>query len=161
MGSSTRSAVAISKGKKVDVNTKGETIKGGVTLYMVGTDSLKRTIYARLKRDVTGPGGIHFGTGTTEDYLRGLTCERLVPRSVKGFQVLEWQKPAGARNEPLDLTVYSLAVLELIKRRYHRATMWDQIERQLRPTAPAPEPEPPHPLESRQPRRRGGFVTNW
>jgi len=165
-GSSVRSAAAISKGKKVDVNAKGQTIKGGVTLYLVGTDSLKRTIYGRLKRDVTGAGGIHFGTGTTEDYLRGLTCERLVPRSVKGFQVLEWQKPAGARNEPLDLTVYALAVLELIKRRYHRATMWDQIARQLTPAAPdasPPEPEPlgTAPLESRQPRRRGGFVTNW
>jgi len=45
--------------------------------------------------------------------------------------VLEWQKPSGARNEPLDLEVYCLAALELVKRRYNRATMWDQLEAQL------------------------------
>jgi phage terminase large subunit GpA-like protein len=126
-GSSTRAAPAIGKGTRQDVNWKGRTVKGGVTLYMVGTDTLKRTIYARLKIAQPGPGCIHFGQNATDDYLEGLTCERLVPRTVKGFQVLEWQKPSGARNEPLDLTVYCLAALELVKRRYNRATMWDQL----------------------------------
>jgi len=64
----------------------------------------------------------------TEEFLQGLTCERLVPKTVKGFQVLTWEKPSGARNEPLDLAVYALATLELVKRRYNRATMWDQLE---------------------------------
>jgi phage terminase large subunit GpA-like protein len=50
---------------------------------------------------------------------------------VKGFQVLEWVKPSGARNEPLDLKVYCLAMLELLKRRYNRQTMWDQLAAQL------------------------------
>jgi phage terminase large subunit GpA-like protein len=48
---------------------------------------------------------------------------------VKGFQVLEWHCPSGARNEPLDCEVYCLAMLELVKRKYNRATMWDQLER--------------------------------
>lgn len=130
-GSSTRSAPALGKGSKVDVNFRGRTLKKGVTLYMVGTDTLKRTIYARLKINQSGPGCCHFGQNATEEYLEGLTCERLVPRSVKGFQVLEWQKPSGARNEPLDMEVYCLAMLELVKRRYNRATMWDQLERQI------------------------------
>jgi phage terminase large subunit GpA-like protein len=55
----------------------------------------------------------------------------LQPRYVKGFQVLEWVKPSGARNEPLDLKVYCLAMLELLKRRYNRSTMWDQLQAQL------------------------------
>lgn len=127
-GGSTRAAPVLSKGKKVDVNWKGRVIRGGITLYLVGGDGLKRTIYARLKREkASGPGAIHFGQNATEEYLQGLTCERLVPRTVKGFQVLEWQKPSGARNEPLDLAVYCLALLELVKRRYNRATMWDQL----------------------------------
>jgi phage terminase large subunit GpA-like protein len=127
-GSSTKAAPALGKGSKVDVNWRGRVIKKGLTLFMVGGDTLKRTIYARLKKDSTGPGSIHFGNDVTEEFLQGLTCERLVPKTVKGFQVLTWEKPSGARNEPLDLCVYSLAMLELVKRRYNRATMWDQLE---------------------------------
>lgn len=169
-GSSTRAAPALSKGSKVDVNWRGRTIKGGVTLYLVGGDTLKRTIYARLKREGAGPGAVHFGQNATEEYLTGLTCERLVPRQVKGFQVLEWQKPSGARNEPLDLAVYCLAVLELVKRRYHRATMWDQLERAAGDVAPLPaasadataQPAAAAPRQRRRARGGGGsFVSNW
>jgi phage terminase large subunit GpA-like protein len=61
----------------------------------------------------------------------------LQPRYVKGFQVLEWIKPSGARNEPLDLAVYCLAMLELLKRKYNRATMWEQLSAQFAgPVAP-------------------------
>ena len=153
---------ALSKGSRVDVNWRGRVIKGGVTLYMVGGDTLKRTIYARLRKEGTGPGAVHFGQNATEDYLQGLTCERLVPHTVKGFQVLSWQKPAGARNEPLDLAVYCLAVLELVKRRYNRATMWDQLA-----AAVATEKAPPAAAAGggarrRRPARTGpSFVSGW
>jgi phage terminase large subunit GpA-like protein len=125
----------LGKPSKQDVTFRGRTIKNGVTLYLLGTHGLKRTIYSRLKVEEPGPGCIHFDNATTEAYLQGLTCERLQPRYVKGFQVLEWVKPSGARNEPLDLAGYCLAMLELLKRRYNRATMWEQLEAQL--TAPA------------------------
>ena len=155
-GSSTRSAPALGKGSKQDVNLKGRTVKGGVTLYMVGTDTLKRTIYARLKISQPGPGFCHFGQNATDEYLEGLTCERLIPRTVKGFQVLEWQKPSNARNEPLDLEVYCLAALELVKRRYNRATMWDQLEAQLtKPAAPQRQARPSTPVAT------PSFLTNW
>jgi phage terminase large subunit GpA-like protein len=75
---------------------------------------------------------------------------------VKGFQVLEWQKPSNARNEPLDLEVYCLAALELVKRHYNRATMWDQLEAQLtKPAAPQRQARPITPT------RLGGFVSGW
>ena len=130
-GSSQRAAPVLGKPTKKDVNYRGRTIANGVQLYLVGTHTLKRTIYSRLKIDEPGPGYVNFDDATTEEYLRGLTCERLQPRYVKGFQVLEWVKPSGARNEPLDLLVYCLAMLELLKRRYNRATMWDQLAAQL------------------------------
>lgn len=130
-GSSQRAAPVLGKPTKKDVNYRGRTIANGVQLYLVGTHTLKRTIYSRLKIDEPGPGYVNFDDTTTEEYLRGLTCERLQPRYVKGFQVLEWVKPSGARNEPLDLLVYCLAMLELLKRRYNRATMWDQLAAQL------------------------------
>jgi phage terminase large subunit GpA-like protein len=136
-GSSSRSAPVLGKPSKQDVTVRGRTIRNGVTLYMLGTHALKRTIYSRLKVEEQGPGFVHFDDATTDEYLQGLTCERLQPRYVKGFQVLEWVKPNGARNEPLDLAVYCLAMLELLKRRYNRATMWEQLEAQSRgPVAP-------------------------
>ena len=155
-GSNTRAAPALSKGSKVDVNSKGRLLKKGLALFMVGGDTLKRTIYARLKKDGAGPGTIHFGNDVTEEFLEGLTCERLVPKTVKGFQVLTWEKPSGARNEPLDLAVYALAMLELIKRRYNRATMWDQLEQALKD----------HQMGSAKPRKpvqsdESGYVRNF
>ena len=159
-GSSTKAAPALGKGSRVDVNARGQTIKKGLTLYQVGGDTLKRTIYARMKRDSPGPGAIHLPNDVTEEYLRGLTCERLVPRMVKGFQVLGWENPSGARNEPLDLTVYSLAILELVKRRYSRASLWSQLE------AAAEERRKPGATDKPKRRRRSepsgpGFVTGW
>jgi phage terminase large subunit GpA-like protein len=158
-GSSTKAAPALGKGSKIDVNWRGRILKKGLMLYMVGGDTLKRTIYARLKKDNTGPGSIHFGNDVTEEFLQGLTCERLVPKTVKGFQVLTWEKPSGARNEPLDLCVYSLAMLELVKRRYNRATMWDQLEdaakqQQITPDKPK--------QRRRRPQQSGpSFVNGW
>ena len=158
-GSSTKAAPALGKGSKVDVNWRGRVIKKGLSLFMVGGDTLKRTIYARLKKDSTGPGSIHFGNDVTEEFLQGLTCERLVPKTVKGFQVLTWEKPSGARNEPLDLCVYSLAMLELVKRRYNRASLWDQLEaaaKQQRTTPAKP------PARRRRAAQSGpGFVEGW
>jgi phage terminase large subunit GpA-like protein len=80
---------------------------------------------------------------------------------VKGFQVLEWQKPSGARNEPLDLAVYSLALLELVKRRYNRATMWDQLAATVDQGKAAPVAAE---VKRRRPApARGGssFVSGW
>lgn len=128
-GANKRDAPALSKGNRIDVTFRGRTIANGLTLYMVGGHGLKRTVYSRLKIAEPGPGYVHFDDETTEEYLAGLTAERLQPRYVKGFQVLEWHCPSGARNEPLDLEVYCLAMLELVKRKYNRATMWDQLER--------------------------------
>ena len=126
-------------------------MKNGVTLYMVGTDGIKRTIYSRLKNPApAGPGVIHWGQNATHDYLQGLTCETLMPRYVKGFQVLEWTKPSGARNEPLDLNVYALALLELVRRRYARPVFWDQLEAALN--------GPATPAEPTMQRRSGGWL---
>jgi phage terminase large subunit GpA-like protein len=159
-GSSDRAAPPLGRGKKVDTTFRGRTIRNGVTLYQLGVHSLKRTVYSRLKLEEPGPGFVHFDDATTEEYLQGLTCERLQPRYVKGFQILEWKKPSGARNEPLDLKAYCLAMLELVRRRYNRATMWDQLEAQLQ----KPKPPAGAPAERKRrppPSRPGGFVSAW
>lgn len=169
-GSSQRNSPTVNKGSKVDVNYKGKITKNGVMLYSLNVSSLKRTLYSRLKIEQPGPGYVHFDNATTEEYLQGLTCERLQPKYVKGFQVLEWVKPSGARNEPLDLAVYCLAMLELLKRRYNRATMWSQLAAQVKAARPvSATPEQPKqqqisPVLARRqatPTKRGGFVSGW
>lgn len=153
-GSSVRNAPPLGKGSRIDVNWKGKTIKKGVTLYSIGTDAIKSTIYARLRFSEPGPGYIHFGELGTEEYLKGLTSERLMIRHVKGFPVREWVKPSGARNEPLDLLVYSMAMVQLSYRRFNRATMWQQLADQLetsRRQTKTPAPQQP------APRRRRSF----
>jgi phage terminase large subunit GpA-like protein len=144
-GSNDKESLALNKGTKQDVNKNGRVIKKGVTLYMVGVHTLKRTVYARLGIEQPGPGFMHFGQNATtygDEYLKGLTCEKLITRfDSKGFAIDEWKNPSKARNEPLDMEVYCLAMLELTKRGYAKGTMWDQLEAQLgsaRPGAPAP-----------------------
>jgi len=39
--------------------------------------------------------------------------------------------PPGSRDEGGDCTRYAYAALQLVSRRYNRATMWDQLEAQL------------------------------
>lgn len=155
-GSSIRNAPPLGKGSKIDVNWKGRTIKKGVTLYAIGTDALKSTIYARLRYSDPGPGFIHFGELGTIDYLKGLTAERLIVRHVKGFPRREWVKPSGARNEPLDLLVYSLAMVQLTYRRFNRSTMWDQLKDQLERTK-TPNPQQ-LPQRTSRPRRSYGLM---
>lgn len=126
-GNGMSNAPPLSRGNKVDVTYKGKTIKKGLTLYSVGTHGLKSTIYARLKFSEQGPGYIHFGELGTLEYLKGLTAERMIIKHVKGFAKREWVKPSGARNEPLDLLVYALAMVHLLYRRFNRQTMWQQF----------------------------------
>ena len=87
---------------------------------------------------------MHFGQNATtygEDYLKGLTCEKLVTRiDTKGFTIEEWKNPSKARNEPLDMEAYCLAMLELTKRGYAKNTMWDQLEAQLAAAKPGAAP---------------------
>lgn len=186
-GSSQRGKPAILRPKKVDVNFRGETLKRGVELYTVGTDTIKTVIYSRLKLNAPGKGYTHFHAALPDSYFEGLTSERQLVRYVKGFPVREWVKKPGQRNEPLDCEVYSYAALQFLYMLYDRKTIWDQLERRLHvagvkvEAAPAPEAESPpdtpshenlppteeHPLKKRAAqhtltkRRRTGFVTRW
>jgi len=80
----------------------------GTINYNAGVDSLKTKLYSQLKIKEEGPGFIHFPKKDcfSEAFMKGLTCERLVPKIVKGQKVLYWDNPPGARNEPTDLFNY-------------------------------------------------------
>ena len=156
-GSSKRGSVAVSKGNKVDVNTKGRTLKRGVTLFSVGSDTIKTTLFGRMKHNDEGPGGLRFGLAADGEYFEQLTAEKQTLRYLRGFPIREWVKKPSARNEALDCAVYAYAALQLSYRKFNRATMWQQLQEQLGSGAKLP-------LRSRKPKPVATgteFVRNW
>ena len=162
-GSSVRGAVAVSRGRPVDVNAKGKVQKRGVLLYMVGTDTIKTTIFGRLRHQQPGPGFLHFGLAADDEFFRQLTAEKVQVRMVRGYGRPEWVKKPGDRNEALDTLVYAYAALQLTARRFNRQRMWDQLEAQLTAKAGTPGAAPAEEAKpKRRPRPTGpSFVSGW
>jgi phage terminase large subunit GpA-like protein len=89
------------------------TNKGKIPLFIVGVDSVKDAVYARLKLTDPGPGFVHFSRDRDAEYFRQLTAERVVTRFEKGRPIRSWQpKRDGERNEALDTFVYASAALQ-------------------------------------------------
>lgn len=93
--------------------SKGRSKGVAGTVYAVGVDAAKDAIYSRLRITEPGPGYCHWPASDSYGamYFAGLTCEQVRTRKVRGHELREWWKPAGARNEPLDCRVYALAAL--------------------------------------------------
>ena len=139
----------------MDVNFRGKTLKNGATVYPVGADTVKTTLFGRLKHNEVGPGYLHFHMQTTSEYFEQLTAEKQVLRTNRnGFPVREWVLPANKRNEALDCVVYAYAALNLMYQRYDRKTIWDQLEKRLQKPV---EKAKPAQLRSDQ----KAFVANW
>ena len=143
-----------SKASKVDVNFRGKTLKNGAQVYPVGGDTIKTTLFGRLKHNEIGPGYLHFHMKASVEYFEQLTAEKQVLRSNRnGFPQREWVKKANARNEALDCLVYAYAALNLMYQRYDRRTIWDQLEKRFeKPVEAKQKPK----LRSQQ-----AFATHW
>jgi phage terminase large subunit GpA-like protein len=115
-----------------DVTHKGVTVKKGVALWPIGSDTAKARIYARMKITLPGPGCMHWPAGLPDEYFKGLTAERLIKRYHKGYARMSWEKDAGARNEPLDLEVYAYA--SALYAGVARVN-WDKLEATMRSAA--------------------------
>lgn len=130
-GQSQRGKPAIGKPTKQDVNFRGQALKWGVDLYPLGSDTVKTTLYGRFKVEKPGPGYVHFHGALPDEYFEEITSEKKVTRIVKGYPVAEWRKPPGKRNEALDEAVMAYAALQFLYTKFHRATMFDQLERAM------------------------------
>lgn len=80
-------------------------------VFMVGVDTAKDTIYARLRFAEPGAGFIHFPAAEAfnAEYFRQLTSEQVQTRYSEGRPYRVWMLPPGLRNEALDTMVYALA----------------------------------------------------
>lgn len=85
--------------------------------YMIGTDTAKEILFARLRYKDHGAGYVHFPDSecATPEYFSQLAAERkyLVTKGGKTFW--KWDtKPGQDRNEALDCAVYAMAARKLI-----------------------------------------------
>jgi phage terminase large subunit GpA-like protein len=157
-GQSQRGKPPIGKASKVDINAQGRTLKRGAAVFPVGGDTVKTTLFGRLKHNERGPGYLHFHAQTGAEYFEQLTAEKQALRYVKGFPVREWVKKPSARNEALDCLVYAYAAVHRLYQRYDRRTIWDQLEKRLQNGSA--EPRKPR-LRSEGAGQRSAFINNW
>jgi len=85
-----------------------------VRLFIVGTDTAKDRIFARLKIPAPGPGYMHLPDFIEEEYLAQLTAEKAVRRYKRGRGTVREYVKIRSRNEALDLEVYALAALYVL-----------------------------------------------
>jgi phage terminase large subunit GpA-like protein len=148
-----------------------------VRLYTVGTETAKDEISAHLLITEPGPAYMHFPVGREQDYFKQLRSERPVTRYTRGQGVRKWEKiRPSVRNEALDLRVYAMAALAILRpdfRRLQRQLAQMASERvqaaQKQAGAEASEEEEAMQEEERAEAperrpsrsRRGGFVSRW
>lgn len=140
-GASTTGRAILGKPSLQDVNWRGQTMKKGVALYTVGTDTAKHLIYNRLNGDNDKDPSqrkMHFSTELPENYYDQLVSETFNPRKNR------WELKKGKRNEVLDTKVYAIAVShhpELYLHKWKKSD-WDKREAMVQPVGmPATEPE--------------------
>jgi phage terminase large subunit GpA-like protein len=140
--------------------------------YAVNGKLAKDTLFARLRIDQPGPRYLHFpkGYGYDEEHFRQLTAEVVKTRYSHGFPIQTYEK-IRERNEALDLRVYWLAGLEILRpnltaiAQHQKPGNGDPGDTtpKIYPLKPAPEPgKPPTPAKRpphrppKFPPRRGG-----
>lgn len=139
--------------------------KKGSILFLIGVDDIKNELHARLKLESPGPGYLHFPmTGMVDkEFFEQLTSEhRKLKYNTANFPQWVWEKKAQwRRNEALDMTVYAMAAVNIIK------PNWKAIAENNGKLIPATEPEE-KPAEPPPPRRlqvpsahRVGFANRW
>lgn len=106
-GSSTPWQPVIRKPTMQDVTVGGKVYKGGVALWVVGSDTAKATIMRRMTLADGCPGKFYVANWLGDDYFMGVTGEKLTTRYRKGFPYKEYVKLR--RNEPLDCEAYAYA----------------------------------------------------
>jgi len=181
-GQSTRNKPVVGRPTNQDITTRGKTIRGGVQLWPVGSDTAKQVIYGRFGID-EGAGRMHYSAELPDEFYAQLTAEKLVTRYHKGHPRTEWVKPSHRRNEVLDCTVYALAAAYHLGINKFRERDWAALENLVQPVngdlfaEPKEERERPggvvvkkgakadsvsaRPMVPMRRPRAGGFVGAW
>lgn len=133
--------------------------------WLVGTDTAKDALAARLRSVPDGPQGLRFADALPPEFFQHLTAEKLVTVYVGHRPTRRWQLMAGRRNEGLDCTVYALAALHGLGT-HVVGQLAALVARRSAGRAPlaAPEAQPAAvgvQAPTRPQPRRGGFANRW
>lgn len=133
-GSNMRNRPVLDRPKKQDVrNENGSMDRNGVDLWMVGTDTAKGALFARMDGDLLHEAAsermVRFSNELSQHFFEGVVSEFYDPDTGR------WMKRPGRRNEPLDTWVYAYAAAHHPRLAIHtaRASDWDELERLLEP----------------------------
>jgi phage terminase large subunit GpA-like protein len=106
-----------------------------VRLYVIGTETAKDSIAARLLIAKPGPGYCHFPQHYPAEYFKQLRAEKPITRYVRGVGIRKWEKiKPSFRNEALDCFVYNEAALAIFAPNLRRLAA-----KKLGAQAPTPE----------------------
>lgn len=95
----------------VDVTYDGETVKEGAQVWTVGSDTIRHTMYSRLKLEEPGPTYMHYPRGLTDEFYQQLVAKKAVTKHVKGVPITEWiQHYHNAEVHDCELYAYAAAV---------------------------------------------------
>jgi phage terminase large subunit GpA-like protein len=123
---------AIGTPTRVDIRLSGKKIRGGATLWPVGTWSLKATHYANLNKEglkagalADPPGYCHHHLGCDERYFRQQTAEYLKTVTVRGRSSRIWQE--SGPNHLLDCRIYAMAMADYLGLGRMTPEQWAQL----------------------------------
>lgn len=104
------------KGRPLATTSKAILKKHGIRLHIVGTDTAKELLLmTRVRITTPGPGYCHWPDFYPSDYFKQLTAERRIVKYSYGRPMHVWVVKKGDRNEALDLRVYGLALIALLR----------------------------------------------
>ncbi len=138
--------------------------------FAIATKNAKDTIFARLRIEEPGPRYMHFpiGNGYTKEFFEKLTAEVKKTEYFRGIPTEVYVKIRD-RNEALDIRVYQLGALDILRpnltaiaKRLIEARKTelpkDYVLKKVEEPVPAPAPKK-IPFRPRRP--GGGFVGGW
>lgn len=97
------------------ISKRSQDKKTGAIFYVLGTDTIKDTVFGRLGVEDKGAGYCHFPLTYGAEYFDMLTAEHCVTRFNKGIPRREWvMKKNKKRNEALDIFGYNFAALKIL-----------------------------------------------
>jgi len=133
-GASQYGRPAIGRPSLIDINWRGKSIKGGVKVWQVGTDTAKHLLYGRMRLTQAGPGFVHVPQILSEtDEFEQMTAARLLPVVVQGKHALRWITPHGHREEAGDGMVYAYAAACYLGIQNYREPSWARREQRIAP----------------------------
>ena len=150
-GSSRPAQPVIGRGSQVDLNYKGRAIKGGATVYMVGSDTIKDVLYSRLKFN----NKLHFHCETDQEYFKQLTGEKKVLK--KSGRGTEYVQKRNQKVEALDCAVYAFSALNHLYQRFPRSKIFQMFTDRLLNSANLAKKQR---LNSKK-KSKKSYVDNW